>query len=63
MDLEFIPLYKERYDHIIPQIYADSDLLAPMFDLFSNAEFRQLVANLPGYDIEPMGELIAEITP
>jgi putative molybdopterin biosynthesis protein len=63
LDLEFIPLFQERYDLILPQVFADSELLSPLFDLFSNNEFRRTVSALPGYDIEPMGKLIAKITP
>lgn len=63
LDIDFIPLFQERYDLVIPQEYIGNDLLAPMFDLFSMEEFRQTVANLPGYDIKPMGKLITEIQP
>lgn len=63
LDLDFIPLFQERYDLVIPQEFAQSELLAPLFDLFTNPEFRQLVASLPGYDIEPMGKIIAELEP
>jgi putative molybdopterin biosynthesis protein len=61
LDLDFLPLFQERYDLVIPQEYYDSELLAPLLDLLSQSEFRQAVAALPGYDIEPMGTLIARI--
>ncbi|MBC8332262.1 MAG: molybdopterin biosynthesis protein [Anaerolineae bacterium] len=59
--LDFIPLFKERYDLVIPLEYADSELLAPLMDLLADSEFRTMVAALPGYDLAPMGEVIAEV--
>lgn len=61
LDLDFIPLFEERYDLIIPQVYAGGSLLEPLFGLFENREFRKLVAALPGYDTAPMGKIIAEL--
>lgn len=63
LNIDFIPLFQERYDLVIPRVYAESDLLAPLFDLFTDKKFRQIVMNLPGYGIEPMGDIIAEISP
>jgi putative molybdopterin biosynthesis protein len=61
LDLDFIPLFKERYDLVIPKVHADSYLLAPLFEVLSDSTFRQAVAALPGYDISVMGNLIAEV--
>jgi putative molybdopterin biosynthesis protein len=61
LDLDFVPLFQERYDLVIPREYYQSELLAPLLDLLKQDEFRQAVAALPGYDIEPMGTLIARI--
>jgi putative molybdopterin biosynthesis protein len=60
LDLDFIPLFQERYDLVIPQEYAGSDLLAPLFDLLADAEFRAAVAALPGYDVSVMGNTVLE---
>jgi putative molybdopterin biosynthesis protein len=60
LDLEFIPLFSERYDFIIPKMYAESELLRPIFEVISSQEFRQAVRALPGYDVSMMGTLIAE---
>jgi putative molybdopterin biosynthesis protein len=59
--LDFMPLFQERYDLVIPRKYAISDLLAPVFDVLNDADFKRAVADLPGYDITPMGTVIAEI--
>jgi putative molybdopterin biosynthesis protein len=60
LELDFIPLYQERYDLVIPKEYADSDLLAPLFFVLENKEFRAAVSSLPGYDVSVMGKLIVE---
>jgi putative molybdopterin biosynthesis protein len=60
LDLEFIPLFQERYDLIIPKHFAEHDLLAPLFSLFMDDRFREAVAQLPGYDISVMGTTILE---
>ena len=61
LDLDFEPLFDERYELVIPSVYYDSELLAPLLDLLKDANFRQAVANLPGYDVSSMGNLVAEI--
>ncbi len=61
LKLDFLPLFQERYDLIIPQEYADSELVAPLFDLLADDSFRAAVAERPGYDITGMGEVIAEL--
>jgi putative molybdopterin biosynthesis protein len=58
LGLDFIPLYQERYDLIIPQSYYESQLLEPLFDILNDRDFQNTVANLPGYNIEPMGRVI-----
>ena len=61
LDLEFIPLLQERYDLVIPTKNYESELLAPLLGLLSDAGFRQAVAELPGYSVDGMGEIQAEI--
>ena len=61
LDLDFIPLFNERYDLIIPQVYANSVLMKPVFELLHNEMFKQTVLSLPGYKVEKMGTIIAEI--
>ncbi|GAB4503480.1 MAG: molybdopterin biosynthesis protein [Anaerolineales bacterium] len=60
LNLDFIPLFQERYDLVIPKQHAESDLLRPLFDLLAEAEFRATVAALPGYDVSVMGNLVLE---
>jgi putative molybdopterin biosynthesis protein len=61
LDLDFVPLFEERYDLIIPQGYATSELLHPLFEVLVEPAFRAMVAGLPGYDVTPMGRIIADL--
>jgi len=60
LDLDFIPLFNERYDLVIPKAHAESDLLAPLFGLLVDADFRKAVSQLTGYDVSVMGTSILE---
>jgi putative molybdopterin biosynthesis protein len=60
LDLDFVPLYQERYDLVIPKQHAESSLLAPLFDLIAGRDFRNSVSKLPGYDVSVMGRIILE---
>jgi putative molybdopterin biosynthesis protein len=55
LDLDFVPLFNERYDLVIPEPFWGSALLQPIFDLMQTAAFRSAVAGLPGYNIAEMG--------
>jgi len=58
LGLDFIPLYQERYDLVIPITYYESQLLHPLLDLLWNIDFKNSVASLPGYNIDSMGKII-----
>lgn len=60
LNLDFVPLFHERYDLVIPRSFAESDLFAPLFDVIRGAPFRNAVSALPGYDVRRMGEMILE---
>jgi putative molybdopterin biosynthesis protein len=60
LDLDFIPLFQERYDLVMPEMFAQSDLLAPVFELLKDAQFRKAVSQLTGYDVTVMGTIILE---
>ena len=57
MGLEFIPLFEEQYDLVIPADFYESDLLAPMLDLIRSPEFQAEVNALGGYNVSEMGTL------
>ena len=60
LDLDFIPLFQERYDLIIPKAHAGSDLLAPLLGLLSDSAFREAISQLAGYDASVMGTIVLE---
>jgi putative molybdopterin biosynthesis protein len=62
LDLDFIPLFDERYDLVIPVEHYESDLLAPLLKLIREDEtFVHAVNALGGYDTAQMGKVLAEI--
>lgn len=61
LNLDFIPLFSERYDLVVPSEYADGELLRPLFDVINNADFRREVTSLPGYDATDMGKVIGDL--
>ncbi|HEX7621350.1 MAG TPA: molybdopterin biosynthesis protein [Anaerolineales bacterium] len=61
LNLDFIFLFQETYQLIIPKVFAISELLAPIFDVLRDREFQVAVLNMPGYDISQMGKLMAEV--
>lgn len=58
LGLDFVPLYQERYDLVIPHRYYEDRLLEPLLRLLSDPEFKNSVAALPGYNIDQMGQLV-----
>jgi len=59
-DLDFIPLFKERYDLVIDRRFEDSDLLQPLFDIFEDSDFKKLVSEMIGYDFKIMGKIMID---
>jgi putative molybdopterin biosynthesis protein len=62
LELDFVPLFTERYELIIPCEHLNGDLLAPLFDLMADTSFRQAVQSLDGYDVEDMGRIVVKCT-
>ncbi|MBK9209424.1 MAG: molybdopterin biosynthesis protein [Anaerolineales bacterium] len=60
LDLDFVPLFQERYDLVIPKEHAENNLLSPLFELIAGADFRNSVSKLTGYDVSVMGRIILE---
>ena len=61
LNLDFVPLLKERYDLIIPNEYYDSDLLTPLIDIIQDETFKEQIRLLGGYDTSQTGMIIAQI--
>jgi len=60
LDLDFVPLFHERYDLVIPKQFVDDNLLAPLLGLLADSGFRKAVSQLTGYDVSVMGTVILE---
>ncbi len=58
LELDFIPLFQERYDLVIPLNYYEDRLLEPLLYTLGDDNFKQAIAKLPGYNIEWMGKEI-----
>ncbi|HRJ74899.1 MAG TPA: molybdopterin biosynthesis protein [Anaerolineales bacterium] len=58
LDLDFIPLFQERYDLVIPKEFVD--FLTPLFDLLTDSRFQHSISLLKGYDVSIMGTIILE---
>jgi putative molybdopterin biosynthesis protein len=58
LGLDFVPLFKERYDLAIPRQHWDSPLLDPLRRALSGADYRRAVEALGGYDVGHMGEIL-----
>lgn len=59
LELDFIPLYQERYDLIVPEKFYQSELLQPVWQVMDDPDFRRAVDALPGYATDVMGNTIA----
>jgi putative molybdopterin biosynthesis protein len=54
--LDFMPLFEERYDLILPR--ENADMLAPVLDYLQTAAFRSALGALTGYNPHHSGEQI-----
>ena len=61
LDLDFVPVLKERYDLIIPRVHYESKLLEPMLAILQDASFKAEIEKLGGYDVSQMGQVIARL--
>ncbi len=60
LDLDFIPVAKERYDLVIPYEFFETDMIRCIIKIIEDKEFREMVLELGGYDITDMGKIIYE---
>jgi putative molybdopterin biosynthesis protein len=58
LDLDFVPLFHERYDLVFPTAVYESARAGPLIEILHDDRFRQAVAALPGYDVAPMGRIV-----
>jgi len=62
LDLEFVPLFQEHYELVIPAAFYEDRLLAPLLEVLVDPAFRQAIAALPGYNVARLGMLVAEVS-
>jgi putative molybdopterin biosynthesis protein len=58
LELDFIPVGWERFDLVIPAVYFEDELLAPLLSLLNDSRFQGAVMGLPGYDVSLMGHIV-----
>jgi putative molybdopterin biosynthesis protein len=56
-ELDFIPLFEERYDLILPR--ENERILSPLLDYLQTSAFRSTLGGLVGYNSKHSGELVA----
>ena len=61
LDLEFNPLFQERYDLVVLQTVLDSGRMQTVLDAVHSATFRRRGAELQGYDLTHSGRVVARI--
>lgn len=57
LDCDFIPLFNEQYELIVPSKYIESELMKPFFEVAHQPQFRKRIAAMPGYEVDQMGEI------
>jgi len=56
MDLDFIPIAKERYDLVIPSIHFEDEKIQRVIETIRSNEFKKMVSQMGGYDVSRTGE-------
>ena len=58
LDLDFVPVTRERYDFVIPTEVMDEENVRALLDLIRSATFRQRVCAMGGYEVEETGKVV-----
>jgi putative molybdopterin biosynthesis protein len=53
--LDFIPLFRERYDLVMTKENYESQLFSPLMEIVTSEEFRNIVDQVGGYDTSQTG--------
>jgi len=59
LDLDFIPLYPERFDIVIPQKFFNQHPIRSLIQVIRSQEFRGELASQGGYDITHTGKVLS----
>ena len=60
LGLEFVPLFQEHYQLVIPREHYTSAVLAPLLEIIRDPVFQAEVDALGGYDTSEMGRVVWE---
>jgi putative molybdopterin biosynthesis protein len=58
LNLDFVPLFSEQYQLVIPREHYASELLAPLLEVIRDPAFQTEVEALGGYDVSEMGRVV-----
>jgi putative molybdopterin biosynthesis protein len=56
MNLDFIPVAKERYDLVIPSIHFGDEKIQKVIETVRSRKFKEEVLRMGGYDVSRTGE-------
>ncbi len=56
MNLDFVPVAKERYDFIIPSVHFEDEKIKKLIEVIRSSGFKELVSQMGGYDVSRTGE-------
>ena len=59
LGLDFVPLVEERYDLIIPEIFAENEIIQALMEIITSAAFLTAVSAMGGYSTRETGKLVA----
>ncbi|MEA5078885.1 MAG: molybdopterin biosynthesis protein [Anaerolineaceae bacterium] len=59
LDLDFIPLFEESYQLVVPETSVQDPLLSPLFDLMQEPRLKEAILSMPGYKVDRMGCTLA----
>jgi putative molybdopterin biosynthesis protein len=60
LELDFVPLFNEQYQLVIPREHYESAKVIPVLEIIRGSGFRAEVDALGGYDTSDMGRVIWE---
>ena len=61
LELDFIPLWDERYDLVVPRAVRDLPQVKALRHVLSSAEFKDSMREMGGYDTSQTGVVVAEL--
>ena len=58
LDVDFIPVTRERYDFVIPTELIEDENVRALLDQIRSADFRRQVCAMGGYEVEETGKVV-----